>query len=79
MLALKVCGELGVYYKVMGCFIGMSPFCASVQVLWISNPPTFINYDDRVVVEKLSNGRIDTASPLIILVSAVLAVFLARS
>jgi hypothetical protein len=57
----------------------MSPFCASVQVLWISNPPTFINYDDRVVVEKLSNGRMDTASPLIILVSAVLAVFLARS
>jgi hypothetical protein len=55
--------------------VGLLCFC---QVLWISNPPTFINYEDRVVV-KLSNGRMDTASPLIILVSAVLAVFLARS
>ena len=50
-----------------------------MQVLWISNPPTFINYEDRVVVEKLSNGRMDRASPLVILVSAILAVLLARS
>ncbi len=93
MLALKVCGGLAVLTLVVGLFeslwwIGCLlerngnihwNIGASVQVLWISNPPTFINYEDRVVVEKLSNGRMDRASPLVILVSAILAVLLARS